>query len=127
MDLDDSSREGRGRRGGCSSISSIRLAAELGSVEVRTLFEGVHHTGIQIGSGTDVYRGTFAEAVDGGLAPAGAEGTRWLAGRSSLSLEGERVFEACSDNYASAIALSDPSIPEAFVQTIHDVFDLPLA
>jgi len=89
------------------------------------LFEGIHHTVIQIRGVADVYWGEFAGTVTGGLAPSETEGTIRLAGSGSFCLSGERVPEASADDYPWTIPLSDPNLTEAFLQTINAFFDLP--
>lgn len=91
------------------------------------LFEGVHHTVIQIGESIDVYWGEFAGTLAGGLAPAETEGTIRLSGTGSFHLIGKLVPEADSADYPGTIPLDDPDLPEGFIQTVGEFFNLPLA
>jgi len=91
------------------------------------LFEGVHHTVIQIGESADVYWGEFSGTLAGGLAPAETDGTIRLTGRGSFYLAGERVPEANRVGYPDTIPLDDPNLPEGFLQALDAFFDLPFA
>lgn len=91
------------------------------------LFEGVHHTVIQTGESVAVYWGEFAGTLVGGLAPAETEGTIRLSGTGSFHLTGKLVPEADSADYPETIPLDDPDLPEAFLQTIEEFFDVPFA
>ena len=91
------------------------------------LFEGVHHTVIQINESVNAYWGEFAGTLAGGLAPAETEGTIRLAGNGSFHLSGERVPEASSAGYSGSIPLDDPDLPETFLQAIDAFFDLVFA
>ena len=90
------------------------------------LFEGVHHTVIQINESVNAYWGEFAGTLAGGLAPAETEGTIRLAGNGSFCLSGRQVPEARPDDFPSTIPLDDPDLTEAFLQTVHSFFDLPI-
>ncbi|MEE8594035.1 MAG: hypothetical protein V3T03_07910 [Candidatus Bipolaricaulota bacterium] len=87
------------------------------------LFEGVHHTVIQIGESVAVYWGEFAGTLVGGLAPAEIEGTIRLSGTGSFHLTGKLAPEADSADYPETIPLDDPDLPAAFLQTIEEFFD----
>ena len=87
------------------------------------LFEGVHHTVIQIGESADVYWGEFSGTLVGGLAPAETEGTIRLTGRGSFYLAGERVPGASSVNFPETIPLDDPDLPDAYLQIINRFFN----
>jgi len=91
------------------------------------LFEGVHHTVIQINESINVYGGEFTGTLAGGLAPAETEGILRLSGRGSFHLMGEWIPEAVSDDYPGNIPLDDPDLSEAFLQTIDEFFNPPLA
>ena len=108
---------------------SLLYASSQSSIPLRAgdLFEGVHHTVIQIGKSVSVYWGEFAGTLVGGLAPAETEGTIRLAGSGNFLLSGERETEASSTDYSSTIPLDDPNLTQAFLQTIAAFFDLPIA
>ena len=89
------------------------------------LFEGVHHTVIRIGGAVAVYWGEFAGTLVGGLAPAETSGTIRLTGSGSFHLTGERISDADPTDLFEAIPLDDPDLPDVFLQTIDDFFDLP--
>ncbi|MFC2105483.1 hypothetical protein ACFLS0_01880 [Candidatus Bipolaricaulota bacterium] len=91
------------------------------------LFEGVHHSVIQIGESINVYWGEFAGTLVGGLAPAETEGTLRLAGTGSFYLSGKWVPDASPADFLGTIPLDDPDLPAAFLQTIDEFFNLPLA
>ena len=90
------------------------------------LFEGVHHTVIQINESVNAYWGEFAGTLAGGLAPAETEGTIRLAGNGSFYLSGRQVPEARPDDFPSTIPLDDPNLTEAFLQTVDSFFNLPI-
>ena len=91
------------------------------------LFEGVHHTVIQIGESINVYWGEFAGTLAGGLALAETEGTIRLSGTGNFHLAGEWVPEADATDYPGTIPLDDPDLASAFLQTIGEFFSLPFA
>jgi len=86
------------------------------------LFEGVHHTVIQIGESINVYWGEFAGTLVGGLAPAETEGTIRLSGTGSFHLTGKLVPEAGCADYPGTIPLDDPDLPEGFLQAVKEIF-----
>jgi len=91
------------------------------------LLEGVHHTVVRIGESVNVYRGEFFGTLVGRLAPAETKGTIRLTGTGSFYLTGVRVSEAGPTDYPETIPLNDPDLPDVFLETIDEFFDLPFA
>lgn len=86
---------------------------------------GVHHTVIQIGGDIRVYWGEFTGTLAGGLVPSGTIGIIRLTGSGSLQLTGEWIPEETPASFPDSISLDDPDLPDVFLQTIDDFFDLP--
>jgi hypothetical protein len=109
------------------NIRSLFYALHQGLLPLQSgdLFEGVHHTVIQIGEFVEVYWGEFAGTLVGRLVPSGIEGTIRLSGSGDFHLSGERVLEASPSDFPITIPLEDPDLPAAFLQAIAGFFDLP--
>lgn len=121
--------EGITDRGDVVVFRSLLYASRQSLVPLKAgdLFEGVHHTMIQVGGATDVYWGEFTGTLVGGLAPMETEGSIRLTGSGNFSLLGQRIPEARPDDYPLSIPLDDPNLTEAFLQAIDAFFDLPIA
>jgi hypothetical protein len=86
------------------------------------IFEGVHHTAIQIGDTLDIYWGCFSGTLSGGLSATGAEGILQLTGSGCFHLSGERIDGAGASDLPTSIPLDDPDLPVDFLRAIEEAF-----
>ena len=108
-------------------IRTLLYALRQGVIPLKAgdLFEGVHHTVIQINESINIYGGKFTGTLEGGLAPAETEGILRLSGRGSFHLLGEWIPEAHSNDYPGSIPLDDPDLSEEFLRIIDGFFNPP--
>ncbi|TFH11219.1 MAG: hypothetical protein E4H08_01865 [Candidatus Atribacteria bacterium] len=106
------------------SVRSLAFIARqtLTPLKSGDIFEGVHHTVIQMGGMVHIYWGRFSGTLAGGISLAGTGGGLQLTGSGVFHLSGERIEGACAADLPTSIPLDDPELPADFLRAIAEAF-----